>query len=87
MKYIIKYTNPNNNKVEYYEVNSIEEFAMRYLFFNIEQNERGGWDIYLLGEEVAHYTNEWSRAEAMKDYFRNFTQKNNWKNIEYYTKI
>ena len=87
MKYIIKYTNQYTNEVTYIEVDSMVEFAVNYMDFDIIQNERGGWDVLLLGKEVAHYTNEWTRAEVLKDYFRNFERKNNWKNIEYYTKI
>jgi hypothetical protein len=87
MKYIIKYTNQYTNEVTYIEVDSMVEFAVKYLDFDVIQNERGGWDVLLLGKEVAHYTNEWTRAEVLKDYFRDFERKNNWKNIEYYTKI
>jgi hypothetical protein len=87
MKYIIKYTNQYTNEVTYIEANSIAEFAVEYMGFDVRQNDRGGWDVLLLGEEVAHYTNEWTIAEVLKDYFRDFERKNNWKNIEYYTKI
>lgn len=95
MKYLIKYTNQYTNEVTYIEVDSMLEFAVKYLDFDIKWNgdvlygnfERGGWDVLLLGKEVAHYTNEWTRAEVLKDYFRDFERKNNWKNIEYYTKI
>lgn len=95
MKYIIKYTNQYTNEVTFIEVDSMVEFAVKYLDFDIKWNddvvygnfERGGWDVFLLGKEVAHYTNEWTRAEVLKDYFMDFERKNNWKNIEYYTKI
>lgn len=87
MKYLIKYTQPNTSIVEYFEANSIEEFAIEHMRFHIEQREDNGWEVYLLGENVAHYTNEWTREEVKKDYFRDFTHKNNWKNIEYYCKM
>ena len=61
MKYLIKYTNQYTNEVTYIEVDSMLEFAVKYLDFDVIQNERSGWDVLLLGKEVAHYTNEWTR--------------------------
>lgn len=95
MKYIIKYTAPKTGEVSYIEVDSLLQFAVEYMGFDVKwnddvvygNNERGGWDVILNGEEVAHYTNEWTRAEVLKDYFRDFEFKNNWKNIQYYTQI
>lgn len=87
MKYIIKYTDPNTNQVTYFEADSLIQFAVEHLFFNLEQREDGGWEVYLLGKAVAHYTNEWTMKEVLKNYFRDFTQKNNWKNIQYYSQI
>lgn len=87
MNYIIRYTNPNTGIVEYIEAESIEDFAIRCLFFYIEKRDDGGWEVWLLGKNVAHYTNEWTRDEVYRDYFRNFTTKNNWKNIQYFKQM
>ena len=87
MNYIIKYTNPNTGIVEYIEAESIEDFAIRCLFFHIDRRDDGGWEVWLLGMNVAHYTNEWTKDEVFRDYFRNFTQKNNWKNIQYFKQM
>lgn len=87
MNYLIKYTQPNTNEVKYFEEDSIEDFAINHLFFHIDRREDGGWEVWLLGKNVAHYANEWTRDEVKRDYFRDFTHKNNWKNIEYYRKI
>lgn len=87
MKYLIKYTDPNTNQVEYFEADSLIQFAVEHLFFDLTQRNDGGWEVWLLGNNVAHYTNEWTMKEVLQDYFRNFTQKNNWKNIQYFTSI
>lgn len=87
MNYLIKYTSPSDNKVEYFENNSIEEFAEQHMDFHIDKRTDDGWEVYLVGKNVAHYTNEWTYEEVKKDYFRDFTKKNNWKNIEYFHKI
>lgn len=87
MKYLIKYTAPKTNEVEYFEGDSMVQLAVEHLFFDLQQREDGGWEVWLLGKNVAHYTNEWTRAEVLRDYFSNFERKNNWKNIEYYKQI
>lgn len=87
MKYLIKYTAPKTNEVEYFEGDSMVQLAVEHLFFNLQQREDGGWEVWLLGKNVAHYTNEWTRAEVLRDYFNDFERKNNWKNIEYYKQI
>lgn len=87
MKYLIKYTDPNTNEVQFFEADSMVQFAVEHLFFDLRQNEEGGWVVWLLGKVAARYTNEWTMKEVLEDYFRNFTQKNNWKNIQYYCQI
>lgn len=84
MKIIVRYTDPKTNKVEYIEAESIIHFAVNHLFFHIDKREDGGWEVWLVGENVAHYTNEWTYEEVIRNYFRDFEQKNNWKNIQYF---
>lgn len=87
MDYLIRYTQPNTNEVKYFEYDSIEEFAEKEMGFHIDQRNDGGWEVWLVGDNVAHYTNEWTYDEVKRNYFRDFTIKNNWKNIEYFKKI
>ena len=87
MAYLIKYIDPNTHQTEYFETETLLQFAIEHLFFRVDQRTDGGWEVWLVGENVAHYTNEWTYEEVIRNYFRDFTQKNNWKNIKYFTQI
>ena len=52
MKYIIKYTSQYTNEVVYIEANSMVEFAVKYMDFDLIQNERCGWMFYYWGKKL-----------------------------------
>lgn len=59
----------------------LKGFAKTVMGFRVVQNDRGSWDVIVNGEEVAHYTDEWTRREVEDDYlnasfFRKFTRQN-----------
>lgn len=73
MKYIIR--RQIAGSIRYYEADDLKEFAKEYLAFHIDQNEEGGWEVWLYGENVAHYSNEWTKDEVERDYFASFFTK------------
>lgn len=61
--------------------NDLKEFAVKVMGFKVIRNDRGTWDVIVNGEEVAHYTDEWTRKEIENDYlnssfFSKFTRRN-----------
>lgn len=61
--------------------NDIADFAKRVMGFKVVRNERGAYDVIVNGEEVAHYTDEWTSEEVEQDYlksgvFTKWTRKN-----------
>ena len=66
---------------------SAEEFAVKYMGFRIDKNERGAYDVILNGYEVAHYSDEWTEAEVMSNFFRWFFRKYTFANLHFYTLI
>jgi len=74
--------------VRYYEADDLKEFAKEYLYFHIDQNEDGGWEVWMLGHNIAHYSNEWEKWEVERDYFSTYFNRRveNYNNIEIYSK-
>lgn len=74
--------------IKYFETDDIKQFAKENLYFHIDQNEDGGWEVWLLGENVAHYSNEWEKWEVERDYFSHFFSRRvkMYNNIEIYSK-
>ena len=74
--------------IKYFETDDINQFAKENLYFHIDQNEDGGREVWLLGENVAHYSNEWEKCEVERNYFSNYFNKRveNYNNIEIYSK-
>lgn len=59
----------------------IADFAKRVMGLKVVKNYRGTWDVVVNGEEVAHYTDEWTKEEVERDYlnggfFKKWTRKN-----------
>ena len=46
----------------------LKEFAINILGYKIIQNCRGAWDIIINGEEVAHYSNEYTLEEVERNF-------------------
>lgn len=86
MKYIIR--RQIAGSIRYYETDDLKEFAKEYLSFHIDQNEEGGWEVWLLGDNVAHYSNEWEKWEVERDYFATYFNRRvaSYNNIEIYSK-
>lgn len=59
----------------------LKNFAKTVMGFRVVQNDRGTWDVIVNGEQVAGYTDEWTRQEVEDDYlntrfFGKFTRLN-----------
>lgn len=59
----------------------LKNFAKTVMGFRVVQNDRGTWDVIVNGEQVAGYTDEWTRQEVEDDYlntrfFGKFTRPN-----------
>jgi hypothetical protein len=74
--------------IKYFETDDLKQFAKESLYFHIDQNDEGGWEVWLLGENVAHYNNEWEKLEVERDYFSHFFSRRvkMYNNIEIYSK-
>ena len=68
---------------------NLKEFATKVLGYKIIQNCRDAWDIIINGEEVAHYSDEYTLEEVEKDFFsiHSFFPKFTFKNLHYYQLI
>lgn len=86
MKYIIR--RQVAGSIRYYEADDLKEFAKEYLSFHIDQNEEGGWEVWLFGDNVAHYSSEWDKWEVERDYFSTYFNRRveNYYNMEIYSK-
>lgn len=65
----------------------IGDFARKVMGFRVVQNDRGSWDVIVNGQEVAHYTDEWTQEEVEKDYRKSFLSKWTRKNLAFYTLV
>lgn len=72
-KYILLY-----NGVPF-TADSIEEIARKIFGLKVERGESGSWEVYINGENVAHYSstetqgkNGYTREEAEKHFLRRF---------------
>lgn len=65
----------------------IADFAKKVMGFRVVKNERGAYDVIVNGQEVAHYTDEWTPEEVEKDYLRGFMSKWTRKNLAFYTLV
>ena len=67
----------------------LKEFAIKILGYKIIQNCRGAWDIIINGEEVAHYSNEYTLEEVERNFLseQTFFFKFTFKNLHYYQLI
>ena len=66
----------------------LKDFAKKVMGFKVVQNDRGSWDVIVNGEEVAHYTDEWTRREVEDDYLKpSFFGKFTRQNLAFYTLV
>ena len=63
------------------------EFATKFMGYKLNQRKNGAWDVIINREEVAHYSNEYTREEIEIDFFRNFFVKFTFKNLHFYQLI
>ena len=60
------------------------DFATKIMGYKLSQNENGSWNVIINGEIVAKYSNEYTKEEVEKAYFKDFFSKNTYKNLKFY---
>ena len=75
-----------------FSVDSIEDAAIRLFGLKAEISDNGrDWDIIVNGVIMSHYlrsdvdsVNGYTKAEALKNYMRNFAEKHTYENLHWY---
>lgn len=65
----------------------IGDFARKVMGFKVIEKDNGHLTVVVNGQEVAHYTDEWTPEEVEKDYLRGFLSKWTRKNLAFYTLV
>ena len=65
----------------------VKQFATDVMGYRLVRINYGGWDVFINGKAVAHYSEEFTEEQVERDYFNTFFSKNTYKNLHFYQLI